>query len=119
MDIGTALKRYIDAQSVKLTDLSQVSGLSVSYLSYLVNGKIRDPSSEKVRAICAALHISADDLFCWAGAAEACPLDEARAGAMAKARAFLDEPTDTGYVDAAAALMEYSRPPSPGAADRS
>lgn len=56
MSIGTAIKLCRDRKRFTLSELSEKSGLSVSYISLLENNK-RDPNLSKVESISDALNI--------------------------------------------------------------
>ena len=56
MGIGTAIKLCRDRKRLTLSELSEKSGLSVSYISLLENNK-RDPNLSKVESISDALNI--------------------------------------------------------------
>lgn len=56
MSIGAAIKLCRDRKGLTLSELSEKSGLSVSYISLLENNK-RDPNLSKVESISDALNI--------------------------------------------------------------
>lgn len=56
MSIGTAIKLCRDRKNLTLSELSEKSGLSTSYISLLENNK-RDPNLSKVESIASALNI--------------------------------------------------------------
>ena len=56
MSIGAAIKLCRDRKKLTLSELSEKSGLSVSYISLLENNK-RDPNLSKVESISDALNI--------------------------------------------------------------
>ena len=56
MSIGTAIKLCRGRKKLTLSELSEKSGLSVSYISLLENNK-RDPNLSKVESISDALNI--------------------------------------------------------------
>ena len=63
MQIGTALSQVIAARGVRKADISRRTGLSDSYLSQLLNGKIKDPSARAVYLICRTLGVSVDGVL--------------------------------------------------------
>ena len=63
MQIGTALSQVIAARGIRKADISRRTGLSDSYLSQLLNGKIKDPSARAVYLICRTLGVSVDGVL--------------------------------------------------------
>ena len=63
MQIGTALSQVIAARGIRKADISRRTGLSDSYLSQLLSGKIKDPSARAVYLICRALGVSVDGVL--------------------------------------------------------
>lgn len=63
MQIGTALSQVIAARGITKADISRRTGLSDSYLSQLLNGKIKDPSARAVYLICRTLGVSVDGVL--------------------------------------------------------
>lgn len=63
MQIGTALSQVIAARGIRKADISRRTGLSDSYLSQLLSGKIKDPSARAVYLICRTLGVSVDGIL--------------------------------------------------------
>lgn len=63
MQIGIALSQVIAARGIRKADISRRTGLSDSYLSQLLNGKIKDPSARAVYLICRTLGVSVDGVL--------------------------------------------------------
>lgn len=56
MDIGKAIKLCRNQKGFTKTKLAEISGLSISYLTLLEQGK-RDPNISSIEKICSALDI--------------------------------------------------------------
>lgn len=63
MQIGTALSQVIETRGIRKADISRRTGLSDSYLSQLLSGKIKDPSARAVYLICRTLGVSVDGVL--------------------------------------------------------
>lgn len=62
-NFGALIKSHRKSQNLSLKELSELSGVSESYLSRLEISKKRAPSYKVTESICSALKISLDELF--------------------------------------------------------
>src|SRR5690625_6442292 len=76
--LGEALRRRRRAQGRTLADVAAQAGMSMQHLSDVERGR-KDPSSERVAAICGALDLTLGQLMSLAGATEAGRTDRAAA----------------------------------------
>ena len=60
--VGEALRRRRQAQGRTLREVAQGAGVSLPYLSEVERGR-KEPSSEVLEAVCAALDLSLAELF--------------------------------------------------------
>ncbi|KUO49772.1 MAG: hypothetical protein APF76_00570 [Desulfitibacter sp. BRH_c19] len=71
MDIGSRLRRFRNAKQMRLSDLSEKVGLSVSYLSQIENGR-ESISISKLQQIASALDTKVADLISTPDEADYC-----------------------------------------------
>ncbi len=128
MQIGTALSQVISAREIRKADISRRTGLSDSYLSQLLNGKIKDPSARAVYLICRTLGVSvggvlqlADDIGVeldeskltgnrvWNDelAIRVHVADETKRETLRKAVQLTDNPTAETFIDVVGDLLSY------------
>jgi transcriptional regulator with XRE-family HTH domain len=60
--VGEALRRRRQAQGRTLREVAEAAGVSLTYLSEVERGR-KEPSSEVLEAICAALHLVLAELL--------------------------------------------------------
>jgi transcriptional regulator with XRE-family HTH domain len=60
--VGEALRRRRQAQGRTLREVAEAAGVSLTYLSEVERGR-KEPSSEVLEAVCAALHLVLADLL--------------------------------------------------------
>ena len=60
--VGEALRRRRQAQGRTLREVAEAAGVSLTYLSEVERGR-KEPSSEVLEAVCAALDLSLAELF--------------------------------------------------------
>lgn len=128
MQIGTALSQVIAARGIRKADISRRTGLSDSYLSQLLNGKIKDPSARAVYLICRTLGVSVDGVLQLADdigdeldegklggnrvwndelAIRVHAADETKRETLRKAVQLTDNPTAETFIDVVGDLLSY------------
>ncbi|HLX89898.1 MAG TPA: helix-turn-helix transcriptional regulator [Acidimicrobiales bacterium] len=60
---GDRLRRWRSDRGVTLRDVSEVSGISIAYLSDLERGKLANPTLDTLTALAAALGVSLNELL--------------------------------------------------------
>lgn len=128
MQIGTALSQVIAARGIRKADISRQTGLSDSYLSQLLSGKIKDPSARAVYLICRTLGVSVDGVLQLADdigvefeegqlagnrvwndelALKVHAADEGKRETLRKTVQLTDSPTAESFIDVVGDLLSY------------
>lgn len=60
MNAGPAIKAIADEKGMRAVDICNATGISDSYISMLLSGKIADPKLDRIYVISRALDVSID-----------------------------------------------------------